>query len=125
MAQRNISFDELTSLLGDGQEPLPGVDGWRGRGCSSFRKACVDTLCAIDDLAVCRLDVEEAFLMWTGRPAVEAAAVLPGLADARWTFSWGGADLALKVLHRSPSLPFPSPFRFLPFLFLSVSPCSF
>lgn len=97
--ERNSSFDEMTCLLADGQSPLPGVSGWRSRGCSGFRSTCVTLLCAIDDLAICRLDIEEAYQQWKGRPAIESED-RSSLADSRWTFTWAGKDLVISVLHR-------------------------
>ena len=98
--ERNTSFDEMTCLLADGQPPLPGVSGWRSRGCSGFRSTCVALLCSVDDLATCRLDVDEAYKQWKGRPPIEIEGP-SNLAESRWTFTWAGQDLVMSVLHRS------------------------
>lgn len=97
--ERNRSFDELTAMLGPGLRPLPGVPDWRRQGAPSFRGVCVRLLCAVQRAAELRLDAQEAHLSWKGRPAIDPE-VLPELRDARWTFSWEGGDLVLKVLHR-------------------------
>lgn len=96
---RNQAFEELTCMLGPGLMELPGVLDWRRHGAPSFRETCISVLAAIDDLATLRLDAQEAYLNWKGRPAIDPK-IVPELLTARWTFTWEGRDLALIVLHR-------------------------
>lgn len=86
-------------MLGPGMPPLPGVSDWRKHGAPSFRAACLQLLSSIHRLAELRLDAQEAYINWQGRPAIDPD-ILPELKNARWTFTWEGEDVVLKLLHR-------------------------
>lgn len=96
-SERNVAFDELTCILGEGLRPISGVTDWRAAGAPSFRRACLDILSSLQRIAELRLDLEEARLRWQGHP-LRMPAPSADMVDARWTFSWGGRDLARIVL---------------------------
>jgi hypothetical protein len=96
-ATRNMAFDEMTCILGDGLRPISGVTDWRSAGAPSFRWVCVDILSLLQHIADLRLDLEEARLRWKGYP-MKLPSVSADMIDARWTFTWGGQDLARLIL---------------------------
>jgi hypothetical protein len=96
-ADRNVAFYQLTCMLGEGLRPISGVTDWRAAGTPSFRQVCVDILSSLQRVAELRLDLEEARLRWRGYP-LRLPPPSAEMIDARWTFTWGGKDLALIVL---------------------------
>lgn len=98
---RNIAFDELTALLGDGAEPKEGYEAndWRCAGVPGIRPVITAFFCSIQSLAEVRLDLEEVIKRGKyGVRSLKEERLLDGN-RGRWGFIWNGEDVVLKVMH--------------------------
>ena len=109
--ERNLTFDQLTALLGDDCPPREGFLDWRREGCPGMRPKVVRFMNLIYDMARQRLRVTELETP-EGRP-VGMPDIVPldrewlwddGKEEdcddvGRWSFVWNGEDMVKKVLH--------------------------
>ena len=107
-AIRNLTFERLTAMLGDGAKPRYGLGDWRQDGVDGFRPLVTKCLYSVYQLAQNRLVYEELqdFGRCTGSydqvnlvNYVVSLDTVTSSNTLRWSFIWDSDEIVHKILH--------------------------